>query len=76
MCSESSGLCQALQGTQTAEFLSSDHCVNNFHVQKPVDANAQPQGHRRLLAQPPGIFCCTFWCKSPGVPGGDGNQSN
>ena len=43
-----------------------------------VDTNVRPQGHRHLLARPPGIFCCakalglgtTFRCKSPGVPGG------
>ena len=43
-----------------------------------VDANAQPQGHRHLLARPPGIFCCAkalglgthFGAKAPGCPGG------
>ena len=38
-------------------------CVNNFHVWKPVDANARPQGHRHLFVRPPGIFCCA---KAPG----------
>ena len=43
-----------------------------------VDANARPQGHRHLLARPPGIFCCAkalglgthFGAKAPGCPGG------
>ena len=51
---------------------------------KSVDANAQPQGQRHLLAWPPGIFCCAkalglgthFGVKAPGAGGGDGNRSN
>ena len=43
-----------------------------------VDANARPQGHRHLLARPPGIFCSGkalglgthFSAKAPGCPGG------
>ena len=76
----SSGVGQALWGTQTASFLSTDDYINNLHV----DANARPQGHHHLLARPPGIFCCAkalglgthFGAKAPGCPGGDGNRSN
>ena len=59
-------------------------CVNTLYV----DANARPQGHRHLLARPPGIFCSAkalglgthFGAKALGCPGegggGDGNRSN
>ena len=47
---------------------------------KTADGNARPQGHRHLLAQSPGIFCCAkalglgthFGAKAPGCPGGGG----
>ena len=60
----SSGVGQALWGTQTASFLSTNDYINNLHV----DANARPQG----------IFCCAkarglgthFGAKAPGCPGG------
>ena len=76
----SSGVGQALWGTQTAKFLSPDDYVNDLHV----DANARPQGHLKCIGPAPGhLLLCkspgaghTFRCKSPGVPGGDGNQSN
>ena len=70
----SSGVGQALWGTQTASFLSTNDYINNLHV----DANARPQGHLTFIGPAPGhfLFCKspgaghTFRCKSPGVPGG------
>ena len=67
-------------GHSESLILSPDGCANNLHV----DANAWPQGHRHVVAQPPGIFCCAnamglgthFGAKAPGCPGGDGNGSN
>ena len=76
----SSGVGQALWGTQTAKFLSPDDYVSDLHL----DANARPQGHLKRIGPAPGhLLLCkspgaghTFRCKSPGVPGGDGNRSN
>ena len=76
----SSGVGQALWGTQTASFLSTNDYINNLHV----DANARPQGHLTFIGPAPGIFCCAkarglgthFGAKAPGCPGGDGNRSN
>ena len=70
----SSGVGQALWGTQTASFLSTDDYINNLHV----DANARPQGHLKFIGLAPRHFLLckspgaghTFRCKSPGVPGG------
>ena len=70
----SSGVGQALWGTQTASFLSTDDYINNLHV----DANARPQGHLKFIGPAPRHFLLckspgaghTFRCKSPGVPGG------
>ena len=70
----SSGVGQALWGTQTAEFLSPDDYVNNLHV----DANPWPQDILNLLARPLGIFCYAkalrlgthSGAKAPGCPGG------
>ena len=58
--------------------------VTIFMFESQSDANARPQGHRDLLARPPGIFCFAkalglgthFGAKAPGCPGGDGNRSN
>ena len=70
----SSGVGQALWGTQTASFLSTDDYINNLHV----DANARPQGHLKFIGPAPGHFLLckspgaghTFRCKSARVPGG------
>ena len=70
----SSGVGQALWGTQIASFSSTDDYINNLHV----DANARPQGHLKFIGPAPGHFLLckspgaghTFRCKSPGVPGG------
>ena len=59
-------------------FLDPDNSVDNFHVWKPVDTNARPQGYRHLLVGPRGISCCAkapvlgthFGAKAPGWPGG------
>ena len=56
----SSGVGQALWGTQTAKFLSADGYVNDLHV----DANARPQGHLKFIGPAPG---CLLLCKSPGA---------
>ena len=69
----SSGVGQALWGTQTA-----DDYINNLHV----DANARPLGHLKFIGPAPGHFLLckspgaghTFRCKSPGVPGGEGGM--
>ena len=66
----SSGVGQALWGTQTPKFLSPDDYVNDLHV----DANARPQGHLKFIDPTPGyLLLCkspgarhTFRCKSPG----------
>ena len=77
----SSGVGQALWGTPTASFLSTDDYINNLHV----DANARPQGHLKfigpasghfLLCKSPGAGNTHFGAKAPGCPEGDGNRSN
>ena len=70
----SSGVGQALWGTQTAKFLSPDDYVNDLHV----DANARPQGHLKCIGPAPGHFLLCkspglgthFGAKAPGCPGG------
>ena len=70
----SSGVGQALWGTQTASFLSTDDYINNLHI----DANARPQGHLKFIGPAPGHFLLCkspglgthFGAKAPGCPGG------
>ena len=70
----SSGVGQALWGTQTASFLNTDDYINNLHV----GANARPKGHLKFIGPAPGHFLLCkspgagthFGAKAPGCPGG------